>query len=59
MIEIILNFIWEVFFYFFGYWVLKAITFGRFDDDKGSPFVSVFGLLVVIFLIFLIVVLRD
>lgn len=48
MIEAIIAVVWEVILYVIGFWFLKAITLGKFEDDKGSPWVSLVGVAVVI-----------
>jgi uncharacterized membrane protein YwzB len=46
--NLILSFIFEFLLYFIGYWALKAITLGRFEDRKVSYMVSFVGLLIVV-----------
>lgn len=43
--DLLINFIWEFLLYTVGYWALKAITLGRFEDKDGSLWVSLLGLI--------------
>lgn len=58
-INLILNFIFDVALYFLGYWFLKAITFGRFKDSRGSLWVSFVGLAVFVLVGVLIFLVRE
>lgn len=48
MIDALLTFIWEFFFYMIGFWFLKIITCGKFEDKRGSPWVSLVGVAITI-----------
>lgn len=44
----VFDFIWQTICYFVGYWSLKLLSLGKFQDQKGSVLVSLFGLLVIV-----------
>lgn len=46
--NIILSFIFEFLLYYIGYWALKAITLGKFEDRNASYMVSFVGLLIAV-----------
>lgn len=46
--DLIVGFLMDIVFYYLGYWTLKVITFGKFDDRDGKLWVSLVGIFVVV-----------
>lgn len=48
LISFVVDFVVEGVLYYVGYWFLKAVTLGRFEDSNASGWVSLVGLMVII-----------
>lgn len=56
----IFDFVWQLICYYIGFYTLKIISLGRFDDRKANPMISLLGFFVLVALALVIYfILKD